>query len=306
MDINSKTLTIFKSFIDDLIKVFPEHKNILIENYSDIISLEEININENEKIKEFLNFIDKISSQITEKNESIFENDLELLQGLNFKTIWNSDISDNTKDKIWKYLQSFYLININVNTLNKLNEGEGKKKISKKNKKDLENFKKINEDFKKMNKEFNENENIEEIGNNLNDFNNVLENTSIGKIAQEISQELNIDDNTEDLSQLLNPESMMKIFGTITTKMNNNNGDISSDTLQNEAMNICSTMKDNPLFSQLMGMQSTLFEQMMPQQPNPNTRNINVSNNRNAEARNKARRKLDNRKNNKVNIKKSE
>ena len=305
MDINSKTLTIFKSFIDDLIKVFPEHKNILIENYSDIISLDKININENDKIKEFLNFIDKISSQITEKNESIFENDLELLKGLNFKTIWNSDISDNTKDKIWKYLQSFYLININVNTLNKLNEGEGKKKISKKNKKDLENFKKINEDFKKMNENFNKNENIEEIDNSLNDFNNVLENTSIGKIAQEISQELNIDDNTEDLSQILNPESMMKIFGTITTKMNNN-GDISSDTLQNEAMNICSTMKDNPLFSQLMGMQSTLFEQMMPQQPNPNTRNINISNNRNAEARNKARRKLDNRKNNKVNVKKSE
>lgn len=305
MDINSKTLTIFKSFIDDLIKVFPEHKNILIENYSDIISLDKININENDKIKEFLNFIDKISSQITEKNESIFENDLELLKGLNFKTIWNSDISDNTKDKIWKYLQSFYLININVNTLNKLNEGEGKKKISKKNKKDLENFKKINEDFKKMNETFNKNENIEEIDNSLNDFNNVLENTSIGKIAQEISQELNIDDNTEDLSQILNPESMMKIFGTITTKMNNN-GDISSDTLQNEAMNICSTMKDNPLFSQLMGMQSTLFEQMMPQQPNPNTRNINVSSNRNTEARNKARRKLDNRKNNKVNVKKSE
>tara|TARA_B100000282_G_scaffold33040_1_gene20997 strand:+ start:368 stop:1285 length:918 start_codon:yes stop_codon:yes gene_type:complete len=305
MDINSKTLTIFKSFIDDLIKVFPEHKNILIENYSDIISLDKININENDKIKEFLNFIDKISSQITEKNESIFENDLELLKGLNFKTIWNSDISDNTKDKIWKYLQSFYLININVNTLNKLNEGEGKKKISKKNKKDLENFKKINEDFKKMNENFNKNENIEEIDNSLNDFNNVLENTSIGKIAQEISQELNIDDNTEDLSQILNPESMMKIFGTITTKMNNN-GDISSDTLQNEAMNICSTMKDNPLFSQLMGMQSTLFEQMMPQQPNPNTRNINVSSNRNTEARNKARRKLDNRKNNKVNVKKSE
>ena len=305
MDINSKTLTIFKSFIDDLIKVFPEHKNILIENYSDIISLDKININENEKIKEFLNFIDKISSQITEKNESIFENDLELLQGLNFKTILYYDICYNTKDKIWKYLQSFYLININVNTLNKLNEGEGKKKISKKNKKDLENFKKINEDFKKMNENFNKNENIEEIDNSLNDFNNVLENTSIGKIAQEISQELNIDDNTEDLSQILNPESMMKIFGTITTKMNNN-GDISSDTLQNEAMNICSTMKDNPLFSQLMGMQSTLFEQMMPQQPNPNTRNINVSSNRNTEARNKARRKLDNRKNNKVNVKKSE
>ena len=35
-----------------------------------------------------------------------------------------------------------------------------------------------------MNENFNKNENIEEIDNSLNDFNNVLENTSIGKIAQ--------------------------------------------------------------------------------------------------------------------------
>ena len=69
-----------------------------------------------------------------------------------------------------------------------------------------------------MNENFNKNENIEEIDNSLNDFNNVLENTSIGKIAQEISQELNIDDNTEDLSQILNPESMMKILEQLLLK----------------------------------------------------------------------------------------
>ena len=36
MDINSKTLHIFKSFIDDLIIVFPEYKEPLILNYSDV------------------------------------------------------------------------------------------------------------------------------------------------------------------------------------------------------------------------------------------------------------------------------
>ena len=40
MDIHSKTLSIFKGFIDDLVKVFPEHKITLYENYSDILGLE--------------------------------------------------------------------------------------------------------------------------------------------------------------------------------------------------------------------------------------------------------------------------
>ena len=34
------------------------------------------------------------------------------------------------------------------------------------------------------------------------------------------------------------------------------------DIIQSEAMNICSTMKDNPLFYQLMGMQSSMFGQI--------------------------------------------
>ena len=77
-------------------------------------------------------------------------------------------------------------------------------------------------------------------------------------------------------------------------------------------------MKDNPLFSQLMGMQSSMFGQMgqqgqqgmqgqeqAPMQANPDIRNISVSKNkegdRNAAARKKAKSKLDKRKKVKVN-----
>ena len=300
MDINSKTLTIFKSFVDDLIKVFPEYKEPIIVNYSDIISLETLNINENTKIKDFLSKIDVISNGITDKDESIFKEDLFLLNEINFKEIWESNISDKTKDNIWKYLQSFCLINININTLNKLNEdtdSDSKRKISKKNKRDIENFNKINEDYK------NNSGNVD--ASDINDFNNILENTNIGKIAQEISEELNINDENADISEILNPESMMKIFGSINEKMMNNS-EMSKEGLQGEAMNICSSMKDNPLFSQLMGMQSNLFSQMMPQgnqNQNQDVRNINV-NDRNAKARKNARKKLDNKKN--INVKKSD
>ena len=55
MDLNDKTLTLFKSFINDIIKVFPEHKECIDKNYCDIFESDELNIDENETINEFLN-----------------------------------------------------------------------------------------------------------------------------------------------------------------------------------------------------------------------------------------------------------
>ena len=306
MDINSKALHIFKGFIDDLIKVFPEYKIPLYENYSDILALETLNINENQKIKDFLKKIDSVSTEITDKNECIFENDLFLLEDVCFKKIWSSNISDKTKETIWKYLQSFCLINININTLEKLNGDDNlsDQKMTKKSKKDLENYQKINKDFT----------NEKPSDEDLNGFNSILENTNIGKIAKEITEELNLgDDSSEaDMKEVFNPENMMKIFSSINSKISDN-GDLNKEDLASEATNICSSMKDNPLFSQLMGMQSSMFGQMGQQgqqgqqgmQANPDTRNISVSNNkegdRNAAARKKAKSKLDKRKKVKVN-----
>ena len=42
MDVNEKTLKIFKGFINDLIKVFPEHKESLEINYNDVLNLDEL------------------------------------------------------------------------------------------------------------------------------------------------------------------------------------------------------------------------------------------------------------------------
>ena len=146
----------------------------------------------------------------------------------------------------------------------------------------------------------------------MDGFNDILENTSIGKIAKEITEELNIggDSGEESIQEVFNPENMMKIFSSITTKMTGENG-MDKDNLQSEAMNICSTMKDNPLFSQLMGMQSAMFGQMSGQAnpdsvatPEPNVKNINV-NDRNAVARQNAKKKLD-KKNKQINVKKND
>ena len=43
------------------------------------------------------------------QNQTIFEdnneNNVYFLPGVNFKTLWNENISDKTRETIWKYLQ---------------------------------------------------------------------------------------------------------------------------------------------------------------------------------------------------------
>ena len=75
---------------------------------------------------------------------------------------------------------------------------------------------------------------------------------------------INMDSMTDeaDLSQMFNPENMMKIFSTISSKVNSET--FKNGELEKEATNICGDMKDNPLFSQMMGMQG-LFGNMMGQ-----------------------------------------
>ena len=82
-----------------------------------------------------------------------------------------------------------------------------------------------------------------------------------------------------DISQIFNPQNITKIFTSINNKLTNNEN-FSQEHLQSEAQDICGNMKDNPLFSQMLG---GLFGSMQmpqaPQQPQPqqtNTRNINV------------------------------
>ena len=92
-------------------RVFPEHEDIINKNYSEILELEDLDLDENITIKDFLKVIDEYSDDITNKNDKIFlEKKICFIKEISMKNIWSSDISDKTKNNIWKYLQSFCLI----------------------------------------------------------------------------------------------------------------------------------------------------------------------------------------------------
>ena len=72
-----------------LLKFFPEYKETIILNYSEILSLEKLSDDKDKLIEKFLNKIDKLSSKITERDESIFSEELFLLDEICFKKYGN-------------------------------------------------------------------------------------------------------------------------------------------------------------------------------------------------------------------------
>ncbi len=273
MSDNSKKL--LKAFILDIVKVFPEYEKRLTNNYSKVLSeegkCEEI-------LLSFYGNVEEIAKDLSENNFTIFETDPIILDNVSFKLIWNSNISNETKNNIWRYLQTFCVYNINNKQAKEdvedvLNSIKQKEKVSDKG--TLNNMKLL----KKLSESLNSNIVMEMIANkkeeikgvseargtgkeDINDeiknmpgmkgMEDMLENSSIGQIAKEVSKELDIESMINGggggIESLMSGENMMNIFKSISEKIDNND----SGDIMEEAMNLSNNMKDNPLFSSLM------------------------------------------------------
>jgi hypothetical protein len=263
MDLDNKTLTLFKSFITDISKVFPEHKETINKNYSTILELDDISIDENDILSEFLNNIDKNSNDISNKNSDIFTDELFLIKEISMKSIWESDISEKTKQNIWKYLQAFCVINISRNSNDKINEVlksiESNEKVTdKKTVKEMKKLKKMNENLKKdveeNNNEETKNKSIEEL----------VDNTAIGNLAKEITEDLGFNDNGEpDIAEIMKPENMMNMFQKINSTLSQKieNKELDMGNLFGEASGL---MNNNDIMKGMMGMMSQNSGEGMP------------------------------------------
>jgi hypothetical protein len=274
---------LFKSLIRDVIKVFPEYEKRLLKYYSSTLESED---NDEPKLKEFLENIEEITDNIIEKDITVFNEDPVILQNVSFKLIWNSDISDNTKNSLWKYLQSFCIINIqNKSGKDKIQEVlkkiESNEKV--KDKETVKNMKKI----QKLNESFDINEIKEVLENNpetvekgMDQMDQMFANTGIGKLAKEITEDLDIENmvnNGGGIQDLFSGGNMANIMQTISSKMEDNKDTLNSDDLMKEATNICGSMQGNPLFSSLMGgMTGNLMGALGGNVENDNIKNIKV------------------------------
>ena len=284
-NINEKILELFKTMINDIMEVYPEEKGNIYEKYESIMNLDTLNIDECELMQDFMERINKNSTKITNKDIEVIQDDF--IDGIPLKKIWESDISDLTKNNIWKYLQTFCIININLNSskeLQQLLSGETKE-IDRKNRKDVKDLKKI----KKLKESIDviNTENRENNQSDPNQMNNIFENTGIGQLAKEIAEGLDFEEmlgkvegnsdlegDTEQsmesvMQNIMNPGNFMNLFSNINEKVQEkiSTGALNEEMLTGEAQNLYGNFQNNPMFQSMMNNpELKKFQEQMNQQ----------------------------------------
>ena len=299
MDVNDQCVSLFKSFINDIIKVFPEYKIKLEDIYSSVLLAETCKIDETELLKEFLERVHLLNKKITNKDETVFNDDPLILTDISFKNIWNTNISYKTKETIWKYLQTFCLISLNnisnkelLSALTELSEDKVVELTNKKLASDVKKIKTMTANIAEPIADDICTANLDEPSNNyqttqtnsvtdtpVNPLEQLMNNSEIGKLAEQVSKELDIEkmlggadsDNPMDIiSNLMSGGSMDKIMGTIHNIVNSkmDSGELNKESMMNEAQGIYGQLGQNEL-----------FQQMTQQMGNPSTMNENPQNN---------------------------
>jgi hypothetical protein len=264
---------ILKQFLKELDKSFPE---LNIKNIKEYKNIDE---NEDKFLLYFMNQIESNIGKISQKDPSLFEQeDTFFIRDINFGLIWKSNISNNNKEAIWKFLQTMYLI--------------GKPFVS--NKDDIqsviEDFNdiikdKTIEDKELLNNIQDQSQHILSIveslhkerekkkaegkkegmdfEGNLPDF---IENSKIGKLAQELSSELNMEefgfgnpeesDNPQDLFKGIlgqNPQKLMGLIQSVGSKIQNKleDSEINQEDLLGEAQQMMSSLGGSDMMTNI-------------------------------------------------------
>ena len=279
MDIDSKCLSVFKSFISDIIKVFPEYEIKLTDIYGSILKLETCKIEEQELLKEFLDRVHKLNKKITNKDESMFKEDCLILTDISFKNIWTTNISYKTKETIWQYLQTFCLLELNhqsnkelQDALSNLSENKDLELSNKKVASDVKKIKKMTENIQEPIAEEITNSSAESnihgqasADNPFSQMEEMMNSSEIGKIAQQVSESINMEeilgsadsDNPMEMFQkLMNGDAMGKIMTSINNVVNDKvaSGEINKDSMVNEAQGLYKNMGSNPMFQAMNQM----------------------------------------------------
>lgn len=293
---------IINDFISDIVITFPEYSGLIKRWWTrTTVSVEdETNPRAKAEVAFVFRHCVKVLPErffdILYKNVDIFNDDsiinTEFLPGIVFKQLWKCDISDNTRETVWKYLQLilFSVIGSVHNSaelgdaaklFEAINEDELKDKLAE----TMENMQSMFDNFTKKNVdgEGDKESNAEDQGEgdsaskegmpNVDDIHkhiNSMMEGKLGKLAMELAEEtaaeldLDIDESKDakDVFQKLfkNPGKLMSmvknIGGKIETKIKS--GEIKESELMSEGMDLLNQMKNMPG----MGDMSKMFSQM--------------------------------------------
>ena len=295
MDIPEEFSKVIRDFVCDMKVTFPEYSPIINKWWKDSNNFDHIE-DEEERNKTFeqsektsisilFNFCKKKYPprffEILYQNEEIFKEDTsvdtEFLPHIHFKDLWQFDITEKTREAIWKYLQ-LILFSI-VNTIeNKEMFGDTAKLFESINEDEFKS--KLEETFTKMQDIFSQNSDANNsssddgddktsFGSNINMDNlpnaeDIHERISgmldgkLGKLAKEIAEEtaqnLDIDmENTNDMKDVFNnliknPNKLMGLVKSVGEKLDTRikSGELKESELIAEATELMNKMKNMP------------------------------------------------------------
>lgn len=267
---------IINDFIADILTTFPEYIG-LISKWWNRPSNEE---KEKEVLFVFRHCIKVFPERffdILYKNPEIFSEESEVstefLPGIVFKQLWNCDISDSTRETIWKYLQLILFSVIGtVHTTSalgdtaKLFEAIDEEELKKKLQETLEGMQNLFDVSENETDETNAIPNAEELHEHINS----MMGGKLGKLAMELAEEtaadLNLDMNNtgtgKDVFEKLfkNPAKLMSMVQNIGSKIDDKikSGELKESELMEEGMELLNKMKNVPG----MGNMQQMFSQM--------------------------------------------
>jgi hypothetical protein len=272
---------VINDFTSDILITFPEYSGIIAKWWNRSTSEESQKKETLLVFRHCIKIFPERFFDILYKNADMFsqesEVNTEFLPGIVFKQLWSCDISDNTRDTIWKYLQLilFSVIGSVHNSselgdtaklFESINEDELKNKLQE----TLENmqnmFEQKGEEGEDTNQSFPSMPNAEQLHEHINS----MMGGKLGKLAMELAEEtaqdLNLDlegnGDPKDVFQKLfkNPGKMMNMVKNIGSKIDDKikSGEIKESELMKEGMELLSKMKDMPG----MGDMQKMFSQM--------------------------------------------
>ncbi len=297
---------VIKDFVGDLKVTFPEYDTFInkwwkTKDQFDYIE-DEIERNSafekslDETIKILFDFCCKKFPQrffdILYQNEEIFKEDsdidTEFLPKIHFKNLWQCDISDKTRETIWKYLQ-LIMFSVIGTIDNKDAFGDTAKLFEAIN---ADEFKsKLEETLSHMQNLFDSSGNIRDTTEGSEEFKNMKEGFNmddlpdpaeindhitgmldgkLGQLAREIAEEtaseLNVDfDNTTDMKSVFqnlikNPAKLMGLVKNVGSKLDSKlkSGDLKETEIIAEATEIMNKMKTMPGMGNIQSMLSKM------------------------------------------------
>ncbi len=265
---------VMKDFYKDILTSFPEYKEKLGENEINFLTETDDN-NASILFNYCQNLYPERFFDILYQNVDIFDNsemNTLFLPNIEFKDIWKEDISEKTREVIWKYLQ-LVLFSVTSNMddsdsfgdtaklFEAINEDELKKKLEETMEQMNGVFSDISGDFQ-MPEGFSDMSgvNMEDIPDpeKMQDHINGLLGGKLGRLAHEIAEEtandldVNIDDATDvtDVFQKLfkNPGKLMGMVKKVGSKLDSKikSGEIKESELMQEASELMEKMKNMP------------------------------------------------------------